>query len=139
MLAGGSPRYQLFGTADGALVACAALEPKFWQAFCDAIGLAAPLRDDLANPRATRDAIASAIAAKKAQDWRAIFAKADCCCTIVASLAEALADPHFVARGLFAHAIDGFTRPVPALPVPIAPQFRQGADTAKNAPRRPKR
>src|SRR4051812_34009461 len=33
MIAGGSPRYQLYPTKDGKLVACAALEQKFWLAF----------------------------------------------------------------------------------------------------------
>ena len=32
-LTGGSPRYQLYPTRDGKLVACAALEQKFWLAF----------------------------------------------------------------------------------------------------------
>ena len=37
-----------------------------------------------------------------------------------ARLKEALADPHFVARGLFAHAVTGETgKPMPALPLPI--------------------
>ena len=32
-LVGGSPRYQIYPTKDGKLVACGALEQKFWQAF----------------------------------------------------------------------------------------------------------
>src|SRR5207253_1155176 len=43
LVAGGSPRYQLYPTRDGKLVACAALEQKFWLAFVAAIGLAAEL------------------------------------------------------------------------------------------------
>ena len=39
-LTGGSPRYQLYPTRDGKLVACGALEQKFWIAFTAAIGLA---------------------------------------------------------------------------------------------------
>src|SRR5262249_33621133 len=53
LLTGGSPRYQLYPTSDGRLVACAALEQKFWLAFCAAIGLAAPLVDDRMAPAAT--------------------------------------------------------------------------------------
>ncbi len=136
LLAGGSPRYQLYKTSDGALVACAALEPKFWQAFCAAIDLASPLRDDFADPQATRAAVAAAIAGKCASEWRAIFAAADCCCTIVASLAEALKDPHFAARGLFAHSIAGLSKTLPALPLPIAPQFRENPASPRSAPRR---
>src|SRR3990170_8236778 len=131
-LAGGSPRYRLYPTRDGQLVACAALEPKFWQAFCHAIGLAPPLANDLVDPRATGKAVAEIIAGRTAEEWRPIFAAADCCVTIVASLAEAGRGPPFVARGLFRHQIEapsGAT--LPALPVPIAPAFRDASTVAK--------
>jgi hypothetical protein len=43
----------------------------------------------------------------------------------VAPLEEALRDPHFVERGLFAHRLRlGDGRDMTALPVPIDPQFR---------------
>src|SRR5215467_3655445 len=92
-LTGGSPRYQLYPTRDGRLVACAALEQKFWLAFTAATGLAAKLVDDRATPAATCAAVAAIIAAKDADHWRPLLAAADCCATIVASLAEAVADP----------------------------------------------
>jgi crotonobetainyl-CoA:carnitine CoA-transferase CaiB-like acyl-CoA transferase len=127
-LAGGSPRYALYPTRDGALVCCAALEQRFWLAFCAAIGLCAALVDDDADPHATRAEVARRIAARSATEWRPVLAAADCCATLVTSLEEALRDPHFVARGLFAHRVvgsDGTT--ITALPVPIAPCFRDGA------------
>ncbi len=129
-LAGGSPRYQVYPTRDGRLVACAALEQQFWSAFTAAIGLAPELIDDTRDPAATRAAVASLIASRTAEEWRPIFAAADCCATIVASLAEAVHDPHFVARGLFAHRIaapSGAT--MPALPLPIAPALRAPPET----------
>jgi len=133
-LAGGSPRYALYPTKDGRLAACGALEQKFWDAFCAAIGLAEPLRNDLADPAATRAAIAKIIVGRTAEEWRPVFAAADCCVTIVASLEEALRDPHFVARGLFAHHVAGASgKTIPALPLPLAPQFREPA-RAKPAP-----
>src|SRR5918998_2477387 len=46
MLTGGSPRYGLYPTADGQVLAVGALEQKFWDAFCEGIGLPADLRDD---------------------------------------------------------------------------------------------
>jgi alpha-methylacyl-CoA racemase len=134
-LAGGSPRYQLYPTSDGKLVACAALEQKFWLAFVTAIGLAPDLANDLVDPAAVKAAVAAIIAAETADHWRPLFAAADCCTTIVASLEEALADPHFVQRGLFAHTVTGETgRAMPALPVPIAPAFRTPPG-ARAAPR----
>jgi hypothetical protein len=56
--------------------------------------------------------------------------------TIVAPLAEAIRDPHFTGRGLFAHeveAADGAT--MPALPVPIATPFRVAPGKKKAPPR----
>ena len=126
-LAGGSPRYQLYPTRDGRLVACAALEQKFWLAFCAAIGLAAPFIEDDRDPAATRAAVAALIAARSAQDWRPVLAAADCCATIVVPLEEALRDPHFVGRGLFAYEVAAQGgKAMTALPVPIDRAFRDG-------------
>lgn len=134
-LTGGSPRYQLYPTQDGRLVACAALEDHFWERFAEAIGLGVDYANDTRNPQATRAEVARLIAARPASDWEPVFAKADCCATIVASLEEALGDPHFVERGLFSRQV--LSRAgghMPALPVPIAPQFRDAPDIAKPAP-----
>jgi alpha-methylacyl-CoA racemase len=126
-LTGGSPRYQLYPTRDGALVCCAALEQRFWLAFCAAIGLVPTLIDDEADPGATRAAVARLIAGRSATEWRPILAAADCCATIVTSLEDAMRDPHFVARGLFAGRVAGGDgAAIAALPVPIAPCFRDG-------------
>jgi crotonobetainyl-CoA:carnitine CoA-transferase CaiB-like acyl-CoA transferase len=131
MLVGGSPRYQLYPTKDGKLVACGALEQKFWNAFTAAIGLAPDFIDDARDPKATRDTIARLIAARAADDWRPILAKADCCATIVAPLEEAVRDRHFVGRGLFAQEVEIGPSALPALPVPIATVFREKAGKKK--------
>ncbi|MFA6267219.1 MAG: CoA transferase [Pseudolabrys sp.] len=125
-LVGSSPRYQLYPARDGKFVACGALEQKFWGTFCAAIELAPEFIDDQRDPRATREAIAKLIAARTSHEWRPVFANADCCVTIVAPLEEALRDPHFVERGLFAHRLKlGGGEEMSALPVPIDPAFRK--------------
>jgi alpha-methylacyl-CoA racemase len=130
-LAGGSPRYQLYPTLDDQLVACGALEQKFWLAFTSAICLAPQYVDDVRDPAATKAAVAEIIRGKRAADWQPIFAAANCCVTLVLPLAEAVQDPHFVARNLFAHQIVGLSgATIPALPVPIDAAFR-GAPCAK--------
>ena len=54
----------------------------------------------------------------------------------MATLEEALHDPHFIERGLFAHQVAGPTgATMPALPVPIDPQFRGDPRNAKAVPR----
>ena len=134
-LAGGSPRYQLYPTKDGKLVACGALEQKFWLAFCNTIGLPAPLMND-SDAEATRAAVAAIIAGETAGHWAPKFAAADCCVTIMASLEEALHDPHFVERGLFAHSVSGVSgATMPALPVPIAAILREAPGTVKPSPK----
>jgi crotonobetainyl-CoA:carnitine CoA-transferase CaiB-like acyl-CoA transferase len=81
-------------------------------------------------------AVAAIIAAETAEHWRPRLAAADCCATIVASLEEALADPHFVERGVFAHSIAGETgATMPALPLPIDPAFRDPPGSVKAAPK----
>ena len=73
-LAGGSPRYQLYPTRDGKLVACAALEQKFWEAFTAAIGLAPEFVDDRRDPAANQAAVAAIIAGRTAEEWRPVLA-----------------------------------------------------------------
>ena len=125
-LVGGSPRYQIYPAKDGKLIACGAIEQKFWLAFAKAIGLPTPLVDDTQNPKTTRDAVAKLIATRTSEEWRPIFAAADCCTTVVIPLEEAMRDPHFVERGLFAHqAATASGKSLPALPLPISPEFRE--------------
>src|SRR5476649_1825705 len=57
-LTGGSPRYQLYPAKDGKLVACWAIEQKFWLAFGKAIGLPAEFVNDPRDPKTTREAVA---------------------------------------------------------------------------------
>jgi len=135
MLVGGSPRYHLYPAKDGRIVACGAIEQKFWAAFFQAIGLPAELANDFRDPTATRAAVAKLIAARTSDEWRPIFAAADCCVTIVVPLEQAMRDPHFVERGLFDHKIESASgKTSPALPLPIAPEFRDRPG-AKKAPK----
>lgn len=134
-LVGASPRYQIYPTKDGKLVACGALEPKFWAAFTKAIALPAEFVDDKRDPKATRDAVANLIAARTADDWTPVFAAADCCTTIIVPLEQAMRDPHFVQRGLFDHTVETASgKTLPALPLPIAPEFRDKPAPKKAPP-----
>jgi alpha-methylacyl-CoA racemase len=134
-LVGSSPRYQLYPTKDGKIIACGAIEQKFWLAFTAAIGLAAELVNEQRDPAATRDAVAQLMLGRTAEEWRPILAAADCCATIVTPLEEAIRDPHFVQRGLFAHQVATSSgKTMPALPVPISPQFREAPSPKKTPP-----
>ena len=79
--------------------------------------------------------VAEIIRSKDAAYWESRFRGQDCCCTVVKSAREAVTDPQFVARGLFAHRlINAQGQIMPALPVPVNDAFRASADTPVLAP-----
>ena len=108
LLTGGAPCYDVYETADGRHLAVGALELKFWQAFCDAAGLA-ELREqhwahDLAPgseaARRVAERVATRIREKTLAQWQQVFATVDACVTPVLTPAEALAHRHHNERGL---------------------------------------
>jgi crotonobetainyl-CoA:carnitine CoA-transferase CaiB-like acyl-CoA transferase len=124
LVTGGSPRYRIYRTADDRFLAAAPLEQKFWDRFCELIGLEERLRNDALDPASTIDRVAGIIRTREAVHWQEVFRGEDVCCAIVASLQEALEEPHFRGRGLFDHTLQADGRSIPAVPVPIAPAFR---------------
>lgn len=135
LVTGGTPRYRLYTTLDGRAVAAAPIEQKFWDTFCDLIGLDASLRDDGKDPAATARRVADIIAGETADYWRGRFEGQDCCCSIVAGLEQAMSDPHFKARGLFQYTLENEVGArMTALPVPIDPGLRAAPGTPAAAP-----
>jgi crotonobetainyl-CoA:carnitine CoA-transferase CaiB-like acyl-CoA transferase len=125
MLTGGSPRYQIYPTKDGKFVAAAPLEQKFWQRFCQTIGLSPKLAADDKNAEKVIVEIRKIMAGKTADHWQPLLAKADCCCSIVKTLEEAVGDAHVKARHLFEQQIiNEKGDEMPALPVCLVPAFR---------------
>ncbi len=125
LVTGGTARYRLYPTADGGVIAAAPIEDRFWAVFCQTIGLQPALCDDARDPGATVAAVAGLIGAQSTEHWHQVFAQADCCCCPVASLQEAMQNPHFLARGLFAPGVVSASgQRMPALPMPIDPAFR---------------
>lgn len=124
LVTGGSPRYQVYRTADGAFLAAAPIEDKFWASFASLIGLD-PDRLDRLAPAEAIDAVAQAIGKHPVGYWLDRFAGHDVCTCRVVSLEEATRDAHFAARQVFGRTVttaDGTA--LPALPVPIAATFR---------------
>jgi alpha-methylacyl-CoA racemase len=134
LLTGASARYRLYPCADGRVLAAAPLEPQFWEEFCDVIGLEAALRADSFAP-ATIVRIEAIIGSRPSAFWRERIAGRDCCCSIVATLREALEDPQFAARGLMARRlVNEAGVQTPALPTPIDAAFRADAAEVLSAP-----
>jgi crotonobetainyl-CoA:carnitine CoA-transferase CaiB-like acyl-CoA transferase len=94
--------YNVYRTADGERVALGALEPKFWHAFCSAVGRAdlvgRHLSDEADQARLIEE-VAGIFAGRIREEWVAFFSSHDVCLTPVNSPLEALSDPHVVARG----------------------------------------
>lgn len=124
LVTGGTPRYQVYRTADGAFLAAAPLEDKFWDNFVALVGLDANALARMSPHRAI-EAVAAAIARHPAAYWEDRFAGQEVCTSRVVSLEEARHDAHFQARGLFDRSVTtaaGGT--LPALPVPVDAAFR---------------
>ena len=136
LVTGGSPRYQLYPTSDGKVLAAAPIEPKFWAAFCDVIGLDEELRAESADQGATRARVAELVAAKPAAYWEEAFEKADCCCTILRSIREAMDDPHFRARNVFGRKlVNEEGQQITGLPTAVARVLAANPDGEGAAPR----
>lgn len=135
LVSGGSCRYRLYVTADQRFVAVAALEQKFWLAFCAAIGLEDELVDDSVAPERTTRRVVEIIASRTAAELEPVLRAADCCCSIVRSAREAMEDPQFAARGVFeSRIVNRQGDEMAALPMPVAPGLRAEAPAAARAP-----
>lgn len=119
LFTGASPRYRIYRAACGRHLAVAPLEAKFWQAFCEAIGLAEPLRDDRRDPAATIVAVAEILAAKPASHWEPVLEAADCCVNVVRTLDEAVRNLHLLARRTFGREVSLEGHVLEALPTPV--------------------
>lgn len=102
-LSGGLPAYGLYRTQDDRWLAVGALEPKFWQLFCGALGRPDLKPHGLARGAAgerTRAAVAALLADRPLAHWAALFENVDCGVTPVLSFEEAMAHPQLMARGM---------------------------------------
>jgi crotonobetainyl-CoA:carnitine CoA-transferase CaiB-like acyl-CoA transferase len=108
LLSGGAPCYAVYRTADGRHLAVGALELKFWQALCGAVG-----RPEWADQlwtlglvvgspasMALRGELAALLANQPLEHWAAVFEPVDACVTPVLRLDETLRHPVFYPSGL---------------------------------------
>jgi alpha-methylacyl-CoA racemase len=137
LLDGGAPFYDTYECAGGGYVAVGALEPRFYAALLDGLGLAGedlPGQHDRAGWPALRERFAAVFASRTRDEWAQVFAGTDACVAPVLGLDEAAGHPHAAARGAFIE-VGGLTQPAPAprfsrspADVPAAPPV-PGADT----------
>ena len=126
VLSGGSPRYNIYKTSDGSYVAAAPLEDRFWNKFCEAIELPKKFIKMQNDQEKVIKEIRKIIGQKEKNYWLDVFNKADCCCSIVKSVEEAINDNHFKVRKIFENKIiNNLGEEIPALPIPVDMQFRK--------------
>ena len=139
LLDGGAPFYDLYETADSRHLAVGALEPQFYDALLDGLGLreSAPDRDDAANHPALRELFATTIRSRTLAEWTEVFDGTDACVAPVLPLSEAVHHPHVKARGVYVDR-GGGPEPAPAprfsrTPATLGqpPPARAGAETVE--------
>jgi alpha-methylacyl-CoA racemase len=130
LLDGGAPFYDTYETADGRYVAVGALEPQFYAALLDGLGLAGaglPGQHDRSGWPVLRERFAAIFATRTRDEWAQIFAGTDACVAPVLTMTEAPAHPHTLARNTFVE-VNGVVQPAPA------PRFGRSAAQDRPAP-----
>jgi crotonobetainyl-CoA:carnitine CoA-transferase CaiB-like acyl-CoA transferase len=127
MLHGALPCYAAYQTLDGRWMALAALEPKFWQAFCAAVEMPHRLYDghlggEEGEP--LRAELRALFASRTQAEWVARLEGVDCCCAPVSEPQDLTSDPMFVERGVFFEVRDDRGEPWPQTATPLTPSAR---------------
>jgi alpha-methylacyl-CoA racemase len=132
LLDGGAPFYDTYETSDGRFVAVGALEPQFYAALLERVGLdpADWEQADTARWPALRERLAEIFASRSRADWEAAFAGVDACFAPVLDAEEAAAHEHNAARALYVE-VDDLVQPAPA------PRFSRTPGRIGSAPGAP--
>ena len=116
LLDGAAHFYDTYACADGKYVAVGALEPQFFNQFCEAIGLAVPppaTHFDAAAWPGLKQQIADILATGTRDEWCERLEHLDACFAPVLDWDEATQHPHNKARGVHT-TVEGVTQPAPA-------------------------
>lgn len=102
LLNGGTAFYNLYRAADGRWISLGAVEAKFWEAFCRAVGRPDWIarQDEPAPQNALIAEVAALIASREGAHWQALLDPADCCFELLLEPEEVAAHPQVAARGL---------------------------------------
>lgn len=88
--------YNLYQTRDNRYMSLGALEPQFWQLFCETVGRPEWNQPSYFEPGPHQDQLQKQVAAlfqeKDLEEWIRMFAPVDCCCEPVLNMEEVMAD-----------------------------------------------
>jgi alpha-methylacyl-CoA racemase len=94
--------YDVYKSRDNRAMALGAIEAKFWENFCKAIGRSDWIarHSDILNQAALKADLTNLFATKTAQEWEALLGNVDCCFTLVRSPESILEDPQIQDRSI---------------------------------------
>jgi alpha-methylacyl-CoA racemase len=116
LLDSGAPFYDCYECADGGWLSVGALEPPFYAALLDGLGIAGeelPDQYDREGWPTLRARIGAAIRTRPRDEWAELFAEVDACVAPVLDMGEAPAHLHARSRGAFVD-VEGVPQPAPA-------------------------
>lgn len=109
-LTGAFPCYDLYRTAEGDLLAMAALEPHFWRRFCVAAKRKDLIRLQYRSSARAHRKVAGLIRSRTRAEWLALLEREDIPAEIVLTAAEARQHPQMKARDLLTDGPDALPR-----------------------------
>jgi alpha-methylacyl-CoA racemase len=133
MLDGGAPYYDTYECADGRYVSVGAIEPQFYAAMLDGLGLDPadlPAQNDRSRWPELRARFTEVFAGKDRDHWAKVFADSDACVTPVLAFGEVEIEPHITERNTF-YRVGNALQPLPA------PRFSRSAPDQPRPPRQP--
>lgn len=113
VLTGRYPCYGVYECADGRYVTLAALEERFWQAFCRAVDRPDLVEEHMAADADTRERVREELTEcfreRSREEWIDELRDVDAMVAPVSTVTEAFADPHLETRGVVQE-VDGLLR-----------------------------
>jgi alpha-methylacyl-CoA racemase len=117
MLDTGAPFYDTYETSDGEFMSVGAIEPQFYAALLEGLGLTgddAPKQWDQSIWPQTVETFTKTFKSKTRTEWTSIFDGTDACVAPVLKLGEVAEHPHNAERKSFAEGVGGYTFPAAA-------------------------
>lgn len=117
MLDTGAPFYDTYETSDGEFMSVGAIEPQFYAALLEGLGLSAdamPQQYDRKHWGATAARFTEIFRSRTRAEWAAVFDGTDACVAPVLSLGEAPAHAHNRQRTAFVRGVGGVEVPAAA-------------------------
>jgi crotonobetainyl-CoA:carnitine CoA-transferase CaiB-like acyl-CoA transferase len=109
-LTGALPCYGVYATRDGGRLAVGALEPHFWQRFCEAAGRRDLRRSQYSTRERARQRVAKLVASRTREEWARLLAEHDVPVEPVLAAGEAALHQQVAARDLLRRGPDGLPR-----------------------------